>query len=217
MKSYKLFLLFILGIITRASGQDYPITVECSNPVEWFFTGVIYKMKIEGEDKSFSNYIIHSSDGQQLKPDVNGRFSLKVKRRYLDIKVYKKDNKDSTLVFQKKFNIKPLPKPTAYIIRPTVPAKIAKKEFLEVRGILAELLNYDYDLRVPIQSYTILVLRDNKLIFMKNCLGNRFTSGLKKELEAKLTTGDKILITNVFTDCDYYFEETLNSIQFSIK
>lgn len=186
------------------------------NENSWLFLRVDNQMKLGVESVPFSEIIVKTSDGENLKVDSLGRFILRPEYSRIGVKAYHFSNKDSILLCEEKFKVKGFPSATAYFGSPGK-EKIELKEFHAQFGLQAELLNYDYNIRFPIKKFTIIILNDNGLVYLKDCEGGKFEEEMKTDLKRLLKGGERVFFTNIEIESPYHFEKWTNSIEVKIK
>jgi hypothetical protein len=199
---------------TSAIGQT-----KCTlkNNHSWLFLNVENNMSIILSTKSSSKIKIYSNLGHYIKVDSLGNFRFKPKTsRDVKFKVYSYQEKDSTLIHEEGFTVKPLPKATA-MLGGNSKSQISKNELLAQIGIRAEVINYNFNISVPIKSYTLILLKDKQLVYFEDCKGAKLTSGTKKELAKLIKGGERLIITNIETNPYYHFNKYINSIEIKIK
>lgn len=205
--SFCLFHFFLLA------QRDFAII---TNP-SWLFLNIENRLWLTLHDIPHDEIKILSNLGHKLSVGSDGSFKLTTKSKVaLELKVYRYTNQDSTLLYKRKFSVKPMPNPTASLDG-KFRSEMLKNEFLSKRGIIAEVLNYDYDLRVPVEKYTILVLQGKKLLYLEDCEGAFIKNNTKKELIKILKGGERIILTNIEIKPHYHFNKYVNSIQIKIK
>lgn len=185
----------------------------------WIFLNMNNSMSIEAGDIPFSEIKINTSDKQTIEVSAEGKFYLRTNSRRITLKAYRYKGKDSTFICERTFEVKPLPKATASIGKSWHDSQVEmqKEAFLAQQGITAPLINYDFGIGFTVKSFTIIVTRENELIYLKDYEGGRFSSEMKKELRVLLKGGERVFFTNIKIGSKYHYNKFTNSIELRIK
>jgi hypothetical protein len=190
-----------------------------TNDFCWIFLNMNNSMSIEAGDIPFSEIKINTSDKQTIEVNTEGKFRLRTNSGRITLKAYRYKGKDSTFICERTFEVKPLPKPTASIGKSWHDSQMEmhKEAFLAQQGIAAPLINYDFNIRFPVKSFTIIVTRENELVYLKDYEGSRFSAEMKKELNVLLKGGERVFFTNIKIGSDFHYNKFTNSIELRIK
>lgn len=210
MKNLYFFFLFAPFF---SSGQD---NIFISNKTPWLFEHLEKVLYLESCTVPLSELSIHSNQTGEIELQPNGSFKVKPRSGKLSIKIFQHQRQDSTLLKTFQFNVKSLPQPIASLRRSTKTV-LSKKEFLAQAGLVVELINYDYNINFPIEQFTLLVVKNQTLVYLQTHQGNRFTATMKQALETILQGGEQIFITNIVFKSPYHYHHTANSIAFTIQ
>lgn len=176
-------------------------------------------MSIEAKNIPFSEIKINTSDHQNIQVNKDGKFHLRTNSRRITLKAYQHQGKDSSFICERTFEVKPLPKATASIGRSAREdqTEMSKVEFLAQQGINAPLVNYDFNIRFSIESFTIIVTKEKELLYLKDFKGGRFSPEMKKDLRTLLKGGERIFFTNIKIGSNFHYNKFTNSIELKIK
>jgi hypothetical protein len=162
-----------------------------------------------------SEITIHTNLNLKIQLKPNGSFFLKPQNPYgnIDVKVFW--NKDSTLIGEAQFRVVGLTPPRATLGSGN--KEMSKSEFLAQPGIILFLEHYGISANLAVDSFTILVTRENELVFFKDIKGGRFQKILKDELRKVLNGGERIFITNITFNSSFHRFKKANSIELRIE
>jgi len=104
-------------------------------------------------------------------------------------------DKDTILVGNHQFRVHKVPDPAAYVGGKSG-GKIARNVFLAANRITARLDGFAFDVAFRIESYSVVIEKDNVSSFKKDFKGNRFPNELRSEIQ-KIGRGAKIRIENI--------------------
>lgn len=187
------------------------------NHHNWLFVNMSNRMNIILNTIPYQEVKIWSNLGHSITVDQDGSFIIKpTSSRTIELRAYHYKGQDSTLLYQRKFSVKPLPKATT-TWGGRFKTEMSKSEFLSQRGLKAEVLNYDYDLSVPIKRYSLLVIKDGKPIYFQDCVGAKLDTSTKVTLSKLLRGGERVLFTNIEVTPYYHFNKFINSIEIKIS
>ncbi len=210
MKIQLLFLALFLAL--NAFSQD---NIQVQNLRSWLFINIDNPMFINYDEIPLNEIIIKAPSCKISTLKQDGYFSLTPLRRgHIDLKVYRKINQDSMLLWEGIFSAKYLPQPSAFIIRGR--NSMSKQTFLAQRGIYTALVNYGISIGFPVARYTIIITKGEKLLLLKDMLGGEFSPEFRKKLKDLLTGGERIFFTNIEIKSRYHDTKTVNSIEIKI-
>ena len=177
-------------------------------------------MQLSEDYGDYGNIIIFSSENQLYNPDSTGRFRIKATRPYYELNVFRKTPDGLEFLFDQYFDTKLHPKPLAYLCSSITlgdPYGVWPKALLlDCNGIIIDLLNYDIDLRYPVDSFNVLIIRNKNVLLDEVIQGGRFPEHLKQSFEQLLQSGDKVLFTSILVKSDHWEHRELNSISLVI-
>ncbi len=106
------------------------------------------------------------------------------------------DKTKNIVLGERQFSVNPAPLPTPSIdnIRSSENV-IFKQQLVKLKGIHAELYNWQINFRYPIVSFSVLSVDSGKIIKIKN-EGNEFNNKQKKWIKS-LKSGDFLIITDI--------------------
>ena len=73
--------------------------------------------------------------------------------------------------------------------------KISKNEFLAQKGISIPLVNYGVSVSFPIESYTLIITRENELVMLKEFKGNILKREMMRNIRKLLKGGERLFFT----------------------
>jgi hypothetical protein len=208
---------FTLSILLLIPAHLFSQKGTIINNHAWLFVNVENRMHVFLDGIPPSEIKILSSSGDVLRVNSKGEFGLNPKSaNFIILKTYRYQEEDSTLISERRFSVKPMPKATASL-GGYLKSKITTGEFFAKRAIIAEVLNYDYDLRTTVKGYTIMALEGKELLYFEDCKGAMLTENTKKELRKVLKPGGRVIITNIEIKSYYHFNKYVNSIELFIE
>jgi hypothetical protein len=208
---------FTFSILLLISSPLFAQKGAIINNYAWLFVNVENRMHVFLDGIPSNEIKILSSSGDVLTVNSSGNFALRPKStNSITLKTYRYRGQDSTLIYKRRFSVKAMPKATASL-GGYLKSKITTGEFFAKMGIVAEVLNYDYDLRVLVKGYTIMVLEEKELLYFEDCKGAMLSEHTKKELRKVLRPGGRVIITNIEIKPYYHFNKYVNSIELFIE
>lgn len=203
-------LLLLFPFFTYAQSN---IKVIPNNP--WLFTHIEQTLYLESCGLPLSELSVYSRQ-KKLPLEANGSFQVKPLSGRFSVQVYHHQGQDSTLLNTFQFSVKQLPQPLAFlsIINKN---SMSRGEFLAQRGIGVELINYDYNVRFPVEKFTLLIVKEGKMLYFQEHLGGRFSPALRQELASILKGGEQILISNIQFRSPYHHHKVANSIALTLE
>lgn len=208
-------LLTLLLFLAFPSFSQNKIYVQ--NLRNWLFVNLNNPMFIDLKNipKDKISIIAHSCKVSTIKS--NGHFSITPSRRgNILLKVYRKLKQDSTLIWEGTFSVRCLPPPTA-IIGKSENKEMSKNTFLAQKGISVPLINYGISISFPIESYTLIITRKDKLVLLENFEGNQFKPEMIKKLKTVLEGNERLFFTNIKIKSSFHKSKIVNSIEIKLK
>ncbi len=136
-----------------------------------------------------NNGIVETTDdpcSYLISPDKIGKAEISV--------VEKKGNRK--VIGRAIFRVKAIPGPDVMLAGRTSGGEIGKSE-LKVQIALAAVLNgFDFDARFRIDSYTVIILRNEKVLFVRRCETPRFPSEVTQAFQT-VQKNDKVVFAAV--------------------
>ncbi|MGH1337724.1 MAG: hypothetical protein ACRBFS_16510 [Aureispira sp.] len=207
-------LLLLLLLFPLLSWSQEQVSISNKNP--WLFEHIEKTLYLETCSFPLSELSVYSNQTGKLELQPDGAFKVKPRSGNLYLNVFKYQGQDSFLVKTIKFTVKALPQPIATLHRLTK-GSLSKNEFLAQLGITVELINYDYNIRFPIEKFTLLVVKNQQLVYFKEYEEARFPRSMKRDLGSILQGGEQVFITNIVFRSPYHQHHTANSIALIIK
>ena len=93
------------------------------------------------------------------------------------------------------FRVKPVPDPVAAFANASGEARISRDIILAQSGVLANMVDFDFDLRYTVTEFTVSI-NDKGFDFSETSTSNRLTTGQRGLLE-RLTRGKKLYIEGI--------------------
>lgn len=179
---------------------------EYSNASLYLRNDNAYRIKIKSENDKYSDLIVISDDSRIFIPDSVGNIifpRIDSTDFNISFSVYRVNSGDSAKLCSQRYYFLPFPHPTAELSGNTFThfnRKIFLKSALKEPGLimlLAPVLNYDWDLRYEITSYSIIVLRKQNIVYKSDIVGYLLPEKERKTLNRKLKKGDEIVFYNI--------------------
>lgn len=114
-----------------------------------------------------------------------------------EVKVYAIENGTETLMGSKTFRVKRVPDPVARINGQEVGVKsIEKNALINAGGLLVNMKDFEFELRLQIASFNIQVSRNGELSPLMSSDGNKFSENMIDNFR-RCRRGDKVFITDI--------------------
>lgn len=184
-----LFLLFSVDV----AGQQFTVSADKMNVL---YIGILNPITPMVENVACKDLIVETSNGTitqsgepcqyQTMPDRPGT---------TNISIYRKMNGQKQLVGVREFRTKRIPDPLASI--GGKPSGTMSWRILKVQmGVVLYMPNFDFDARFLVNSFKITVVRNQNVIFEKDCTGARFDDETIRMLQT-IKAGDLFNCTNI--------------------
>lgn len=188
MKPILLILLLLCSHITFSQG-----VVVSADKMNVFHAGIDNPVSIAVENNSCKDLIVEISEGIIIKDEDNAcQYIAKVTNPGRAIITVK--NKKGKILGEVTFRVKPLPNPVAKIGGMNG-GVIGKSKFKVQMGIIAELENFDFDLRFSIIEFK-LTTNSNKQLFVSETNGPIFSNEMKRIIK-NVASGDVLIFTDI--------------------
>jgi hypothetical protein len=93
--------------------------------------------------------------------------------------------------------------------------KISKDLLIVQYGIIPVLEDFDFDVHFSIIGYSLVIIRKEQVIFIKDMIGGKFSENLKKEFSL-LEDGDFLLFYNLIIKNPDGTQRKINTVELSI-
>jgi gliding motility-associated protein GldM len=175
-----------------------PMATVSADKMNVFYIGVDNPISAMGGGLTDATTDVRISNGV-IKKVSAGKYDVRVSSgRTAVISVYQtaKDG-SSKLMGSKEFRIKRVPDPIAKINGQKEGVRNLDKNILaNADGLVAELKDFDFDLRVRISSFKLQVTRSGELSASVSSNGNRFTNDMINQIK-RCKKGDKVWISEI--------------------
>ena len=201
-----LFFVTIINVLFIFSCQnerklDYEISNECINinGKNILLRGVPNILKIKNYNASSNNLEIRINN-KVFKPTKDYTFTINL-NELRKVNVNLVDTVKNVVLTSKVFSVKDLPLPIVKLRPVTHYSKtISKEKLLLQEGLISEVLNWDYNLIVPIERFSILDIKnDNREL---ESLSGDFTP-IQKRFIGKMKSGEYLIIANIKAKMSY--------------
>jgi hypothetical protein len=122
---------------------------------------------------------------------------------------------DTIILFTEKFRVRALPDPVPMVANQKN-GKISKSILAAQPCIFAFLENTPYCLTGTVTSYTIIIIRNEQVLFLKDIAGNKLTEEVKAELHLT-QSGDRVLFVSIKASMVDETPRDLKQMEFIIK
>jgi gliding motility-associated protein GldM len=113
------------------------------------------------------------------------------------VSVYQTSKEGTKLMGSKEFRVKRVPDPVAKINGQDEGIRnLDKNIFANAGGLVANLKDFDFDLRVQISSFKLQISRSGELTASMPSAGNRFSEDMENQIR-RCRRGDKVFITEI--------------------
>jgi antitoxin component YwqK of YwqJK toxin-antitoxin module len=188
MKPILLILSFLYSHIAFSQG-----VVVAADKMNVLYIGIENPMSIAAENYSCKDLVVEISQGTITKDeDYSCRHIAKVTTPGKATIIIK--NKNGKLLGEVEFRVKRVPDPVAKIGGMNG-GVIGKSKFKAQMGIIAELENFDYDLRFKIIEFKLGTTSNNQL-FVSETNGPLFSNEMKRIIK-NVASGDVFLFTDI--------------------
>jgi len=172
----------------------------CSNKIDscisidyrtLLFAGLPNYLKVENYPYS-SNNLLLKIDGKELAANENCIFQVSVKK-HGEYGIQLRDIKSNKILLTESVKFKRLPSPVASIKSIRSRKRISKQQILLANELSSQLLNWGYNIRMPIKQFAVFNFENQQKIFTKNAF---FNSEQRKVIEG-LNSGEYLLICDI--------------------
>ncbi len=192
MKSPFFFFLFLFSL-QECEAQK---AVVANLKMNVAYVGVANPLDILVEGYNWDDLNVTVSNGRIEKNKKERLYDYFPKRQGKDYIVVASNKKPFKVIAKIEFRVKLIPDVYPYIAG-VDRKKIQKDKLLHSDSIEVMIRGFDWDHGFIIQNYSIIILRKDSVLFIKNDFqGSLFPNALKKEFK-KTKDGDKILLYNV--------------------
>lgn len=191
---YYIFLLSILFSV-KLSAQQVAVALDKMNV---FYIGVPNPVTIAVENTDCKDISIEA-EGCNITEEksIPCHYVITVlKPGKVAVNVFKKAGGGKVKVGTQEFRCKYIPDPVARISGMKWGDVLCLSLFKRQEGIILAMDNFDFDLRIAVDAYTITIVRNNETIFEKKCSGGRFDSETIQQFQ-KLKAGDRVIISEI--------------------
>jgi hypothetical protein len=159
---------------------------------------------------------ILTTDNGKIREYENCRYIYNAERiGNATITIIKVKGNDTVNIGKSVFNVKEIPKPIAKIGGKNS-GIIDKNLLLRSGGILTHYENFDFDLSVPIISYSLLIVKNNDSTYFKVVKGNKFTDELIQEF-SRFKTNERVYFLDIIAKLNKGKYIELESLKFIIE
>ena len=188
-------LLILTGMVSLCMGQTTPLVSIAATKMNSFYIGIDNPIKVAASGFESSKLSVKVSEGTIT--GSNGNYMVNVvKGNETIVEVSANGN----VIGTEKFRIKSLPAPIIFIGAIREDGDIAKADLLNVNGITAKLLNFDFEVNYEVISFDLTVISKTQdgsnAVITLSSQSNLFSTPQKQVLE-KLQAGQKLYIENV--------------------
>ncbi len=190
---YYIFLLSILFSV-KLSAQQVAVALDKMNV---FYIGVPNPVTIAVENTDCKDISIEAEGcnitEEKLMPCHYVITVLKPGK--VAVNVFKKAGGSKVKVGVQEFRCKRIPDPVARVGGMSG-GYMCLKIFKTQLGIVLGLDGFDFDMRIPVDNYTLSITRDGQPLYEKTCTGARFDEETSKQFN-KMRIGDKVIISEI--------------------
>ncbi|WP_052593366.1 GldM family protein [Aureispira sp. CCB-QB1] len=211
-------IISILAFICFLNTVQSQNLVQIQKAHDWLFVNFNNRLYLHSKKIPINKIKLNAygCEIKNLKPD--GSFILCPKRKgKIALEVYQKENNDSRLIQENFFTVKDLPQPIAHLGslgKLNEKHEMKSGQFKASKKIIVELINYDFDIQFTIESYTIAIIRKNKLVYFKDCEGAALNM---EEISKHIKVSERILITNIKFKSQYHQYKLATPLDIQIK
>jgi hypothetical protein len=154
--------------------NQYDLLLGLDNPVYFIVTGVPCDSLI----LKTNNGSMHISEGfNNYQCKKTAYFVRPIETNTCTLSIFKKDKGDTVFIGEKKFVVRELPKLIGYVGNKT--GGLIEKKILAAQQVMITAfdrygLNVDIEYSVKVINYSVVIIRGNKCILLRDYIGNRF-------------------------------------------
>ena len=206
-----LILILIFTWCLTSIGQNIAISNTKQNI---FYLGIDNPFEVVVENMKCGTFIVTTNNGK-IKGELCYYMIIPEKTGTATISIKTIKGNDTTILKQKYFRVKNLPKPTAKIAGKNS-GSINKKLLAAQTGIIANLENFDIDIHYYIKEFSILIVSKTGTVYFKTIEGAKLTKGIKIKI-SDLQKDDKIYFIDIIAIGPSQIKEALNTIKLIIE
>jgi hypothetical protein len=213
MKKWLIFLLaFNTALLTVAQSKKAAIFLARQNIL---YLGVDNPIRVALETTRSKNIYLTINNGLISKIDVSNYTVVPNHLGPATIRIFELKKGDTLLRDSLEFRAKLLPSPMP-MIAGKESGVIKKSQLKSMGGIVARLLNSDYDAYFQVVSYHFIIMRDTGFQKLVVNNGPRYNDVVKQLIE-ELQVNDHILITNIICKGPDLIERMVQPMEFIIE
>jgi hypothetical protein len=191
MKS--LIVILFLLMAEEATAQRCAVAIDRENTV---YAGIPNALTIAVEGHSSKNIVVKTRQGE-LETVEGGRYYLNEKNAGMDtLEVFVRSKAGLKAVDTFMIRVKQIPAPVAKIANKQG-GKIAKEMLNAQIGIITVQEGFDFDARPKVKSFSMVVLRNDQVIFVHKNVNASFDASIQKFFKQQLLAGDKLAFINI--------------------
>lgn len=188
-----LLLISLLAVSGVCQGQKAAIFIHRQNIV---YAGIYNSLNIVAERYPCDNLIVSTTIGTIEKADGDCAYNFRSSEAgTMRVTISVRNQRDTIQLATFPIRVKRIPDPVAMVAGKQGGA-IKKNEMAVQLGIAAMLLEFEFDARFEVISYTTHIIRGQQLLFFRNSQDVYFDEETKKQLK-DLQPGDHVYFTAI--------------------
>lgn len=186
-------LLLFLFFSIHAIGQQFIVSADKMNVL---YIGILNPITPMVENVGCKDLVVETNNGTLTKANEPCQYYAVPDRPGItNVSIYRKMNGQKQLIGTREFRTKKIPDPMASI--GGKPSGTMSWRILKVQmGVVLYMPNFDFDARFLVNSFKITVVRNQNVIFEKDCTGARFDDETLRVLQT-IKAGDLFNCTNI--------------------
>lgn len=184
-----LFLLFSVDVV----GQQFTVSADKMNVL---YIGILNPITPMVENVACKDLIVETNNGTLTKADEPCQYQAVPDRPGItNISLYKKVNGHKQLIGTREFRTKRIPDPLASVAGRSGGAVSGRLLKIQI-GVVLRIDGFDFAGGFQVNSFKVAVVRNQNVIFEKDCTGARFDDETIRMLQT-IKAGDLFNCTNI--------------------
>ena len=175
-----------------------PALVVSPTKMNVFYRGLPNPVEVSVPGVPGDKIDVRISGNHRLKKESDGTFTITPgtdKKANITVSAQLPDGSKKTLP-AREFRVKRIPDPVPFFVGKTPSDRsISKQALVGADGIGAQMVNFDFDVRVVVKSFSVSVSRDGTLV-EKNSNSNRLTADMK-QLFNRVSRGNVVYFEDI--------------------
>lgn len=206
----RIFLLILTAFNLSGTAQQFTVSADKMNVL---YVGILNPITPMVENIACKDLIVETNNGTLEKGSEPCQYTVMPDKPGLtNISIFLKTANGKKLVGIKEFRTKRVSQPTPYVgarNRGKIKGTLLKAQL----GVVLHIDGFDFDAPFKVNSFNIIIERNQSVIFENQCLGARFDAQTLQAIE-NIKPGDLFTCTSIrFSGMGYNNHELDNSVE----